>query len=140
MSDLSTVLIAKTILFLKLFKLPKSRWSAIKDKVVNVPINDNDILKSISSLNSLPRKPCDAGLIPVQLKRKIEYKNVVTEAFVNPDQLIAAVNKLKEMGHPGYVDMEVNENYTLSPSDFGAVTEDASGDSVMAENVDSGAK
>ena len=55
LSDLSTVLIARTILFVKIFKLPKSRWPAIVDKVVNVPITDNDIIDNLSSLTSLPR-------------------------------------------------------------------------------------
>ena len=34
---------AKNILFMKIVQLPKSRMSAIKDKVINVPLTDTDL-------------------------------------------------------------------------------------------------
>ena len=47
LSELEAQLVSKNILFFKLFKLPKSRWSAVTDKIINVPINDGDILKTL---------------------------------------------------------------------------------------------
>lgn len=103
---------SKNIIFIKIFKLPKSRWSALKDKIVNVPVVDDDILKTLSELGTLPRLPGQAGLIPVQLKRKISYKGAVQEACIDPQRLIAAAVKLKELEHPGYTMINLKtENY-----------------------------
>ena len=81
----------------------------MKDRTVNVPILDDDILRTLNTVKSLPRKPDDAGLIPIQLKRKLEYKNKVVESYVRPDMLHSAVRKLKELGHPGYKDICLNQ-------------------------------
>ena len=64
-------MIAKNILFMKIFKLPRSRMSAIKDRTVCVPIDDTTIE---NTLHSLPRTPNEAGLLPVKLKRKKSFK------------------------------------------------------------------
>ncbi len=67
LTELEGALIAKNILFQKIFQLPKSRWTALKDRVINVPINEDSIM---NTLEQLPRTPKDAGLIGVALKRK----------------------------------------------------------------------
>ena len=59
------------IIFQKVFQLPKSRWSATKDKLINIPVSPNDVMNTITSL---PRTPSEAGLVEVKLKRKLEYK------------------------------------------------------------------
>ena len=41
LTELEAALIAKNIIFQKIFQLPKSRWTALKDKVVNVPIKED---------------------------------------------------------------------------------------------------
>ena len=71
LTELEGVLIAKLIPFQKIYQLPKSRWTALKDRIINVPINDEDIVKTV---NLLPRTPKEAELIGVSLKRKLEYK------------------------------------------------------------------
>ena len=55
LNDLETCLIAKKILFMKLHHLPRGGMNAVKDKTVNIPILDDDILKSLNSIQSLPR-------------------------------------------------------------------------------------
>ena len=40
LTELEGALIAKNIIFQKIYQLPKSRWTALKDKIVNVPINE----------------------------------------------------------------------------------------------------
>merc|ERR1711954_418601 len=67
LTELEANLIAKRIIFMKIFQLPKSRWTALKDKIINIPIKDDDIVNTITSL---PRTPDEAGLIEVDLKRK----------------------------------------------------------------------
>ena len=43
-------MIAKRTIFMKIFQLPKSRWTALKDKIINqnIPIKDDDILRLAS--------------------------------------------------------------------------------------------
>ena len=53
LSELESVLIAKSILFFKLFKLPKTRWAGMHDKLVNVPINDDDLINTLSNVTKL---------------------------------------------------------------------------------------
>ena len=72
LSELETVLIVRNILFFKLFKLPKTRWAGMRDKLVNAPINDDDLINTLSNVTKLPRVPDKAGLLPAKLKRKVE--------------------------------------------------------------------
>ena len=67
LTELEGALIAKTIIFQKIYQLPKSRWTALKDRLINIPINDDDI---VNTLDQMPRTPRNAGLIGVALKRK----------------------------------------------------------------------
>ena len=59
--------------------------TALKDKIVNIPIKDDDIVNTITSL---PRTPEEAGLIEVDLKRKVEYKNSHVKQLINPKKTI----------------------------------------------------
>ena len=81
LTELEGNLIAKRIVFMKIFQLPKSRWTALKDKVINIPVNEDDIVNTITSL---PRTPNEAGLIEVDLNRKVEYKNSRIKRLINP--------------------------------------------------------
>ncbi len=116
MNELENTLIAKNIVFLKLFCLPVSRWSAVTDKVVNVPVTDNDLEKTLRSISALPRSFSDAGIIPIKLKRKLSYKNAVSEAYVNADKLKKALHYLKKQGHPEYqtISIDTKINYDMN--------------------------
>ena len=83
LTELEANLIAKRIVFMKIFQLPKSRWTALKDKIINVPVQEDDIVNTITSL---PRTPNEAGLIEVDLKRKVEYKNSHIKQLINPEK------------------------------------------------------
>ena len=63
LTELEASMIAKTLFFMKIFKLPRSAMSAVKDRCVCVPIDESTINKT---LNMLPRTPNEAGLIPVK--------------------------------------------------------------------------
>ena len=62
LSDLENNLVAKNIIFQKVHKKPKSRMAGTHDRMVNIPIADKDILKTITSL---PRTPTEFRIITV---------------------------------------------------------------------------
>ena len=92
---------------MKIFKKPKSRMAAIKDRCVCVPIDDQTITET---LNQLPRTPSEACIVPVKLKRRKEYKNVHLSEYVDVYKMHRALETLKKFGHPEYQFYE--------PSDF----------------------
>ena len=47
LTELEASMIAKRIIFMKIFLLPTSRWTAMKDKAVNVPIPESALLNTI---------------------------------------------------------------------------------------------
>ena len=65
LSELENNLIARKILFQKIFQLPKLRIAAVKGKLVSILIHENDVLQT---LEVLPRTLSEAGLIEVKLK------------------------------------------------------------------------
>ena len=99
LTELEGNLIAKNILFMKIFQLPRSRWSALKDKIVNVPVNNEDIVNTVTKL---PRTPNEAGLIEVSLKRKLEYKNPHAQQLIDPRKCFKMLELLKKSGNPHY--------------------------------------
>ena len=61
--ELKGNIIAKSILFAKIHQLPKSRWTVLTDKIINIPINDSDIANTIE----LPRMTKEAQFIGYQM-------------------------------------------------------------------------
>lgn len=108
LKDLEQQLIARSLLFLKIQKLPKTRMKANVDNVINVPIECQDISHNISKL---PRNPDDAQIVAVQLKRRLEYKNSHLQEFIRPDVLKEALKTLKRLGNEFYQDIEFNEDF-----------------------------
>ena len=84
LSEIENNLIAQNIVFQKIFLLPKSRMSAVKDRLVNVPVGPEDIANTIKNI---PRTPKEAGLIQVKLKRKLEYTNFHKHEYIDPRQI-----------------------------------------------------
>ena len=99
LTELENCMIALNLIFQKVFRLPKSRWLAMKDRTINIPIYETDVLKTIEFL---PRTPSAAGIIPVNLKRKIGYKNSHVTQFVSVPKLIKALETLKSLGNKYY--------------------------------------
>ena len=99
LTELEGSLIAKNLIFLKIFQLPKSRWTALTDKIVNVPITNEDINNTVELL---PRTPKEAGLIGVTLKRKLEYKNTHKQQLVDPKKIVKMLELLKTSKNPYY--------------------------------------
>ena len=107
LSEVSVMLIAKNAIFQKIYLLPKSRWSAVKDKLINVPIPEDVVQETI---NSLPKLPTKAGLTAVKFKRKKEYKSAHKQEYIDPKKILRALKIFKEK-HPEYKDIEIIENF-----------------------------
>jgi hypothetical protein len=101
LKDLEQQLIARSLIFMKVKKL-RFGMKAMTDMVISVPIEEDDISKTISAF---PRHPDDAKVVAVQLKRKVLWKNTHLQEFIRPAKCIAAVEKLKELGNPFYQDV-----------------------------------
>ena len=68
LSELESNLIAKTILFQKIHLLPRSRMSACKDQLINIPISSEDV---INTLERLPRTPNERRSSRGEIKKEI---------------------------------------------------------------------
>jgi hypothetical protein len=99
LTELENNLIAQNINFQKIVLLQKSRWAAGKGRMVSVPVGPQDIMNAVKTL---PRLPCEAGLIPIKLKRKKEYKGHEKSELIRPEKLFQALRYLREKGHPYY--------------------------------------
>ena len=82
LTDLEQQLIARTLLFLKIKKLPKTRMKSNFAKIVIVPLESEDVQNTVAQL---PRHPDDAQIIAVQLKKKLEYKNSHLSQYIRPN-------------------------------------------------------
>ena len=92
LSELENNLIALNIVFQKIHILPKSRWSGTHDRLVNIPIGEQDV---VNTLNSLPRTPTEAGIVTVGLKRKLEYKNTHLQQLIDVKKIYEYLHYLK---------------------------------------------
>ena len=99
LTELENCLIALNIIFQKVYQLPKSRWPAMKDRTVNIPIYESDVLKTVQSL---PRTPSEAGIIPINFKRKLSYKQSHKTQYVSVEKILKALETLKNLGNPHY--------------------------------------
>ena len=99
LSELEASMIAKTLFFLKIFKLPRSDMSALKSRCVCIPIGEADIQNTLSLL---PRSPNQAGLVPVKLKRMQKWKHVHLQQYINVEKLLEALTLLRNFGHKYY--------------------------------------
>ena len=99
LTELENNLIARTINFQKMVLLPKSRMAAVKGRMISIPIGPSDIM---STAKQLPRLPSEAGIIPIKLKRKKEYKSHEKSEWVRPEQIFLALRYLAKAKNPYY--------------------------------------
>ena len=107
LTELELNLISKKIIFMKIHRKPKSLMSAIKDRIVCIPIDSGTIEQT---LQKLPRLPKEAGLVPIKLKRKQSYKSSHLQEWVDVEKVHRCLLLLKNFGHPEY--------QFYSPEDF----------------------
>ena len=114
LSELEAVLCSRNIIFVKIHSLPKNWSKGTKDKVVNVPINSDDLRNTFDKITTFPRQPSEGGLlpVPVKFKRKLSYKGNHLARNIDPEKVVGAAQHFKDIGHPLYQDIEINQNYT----------------------------
>ena len=95
LTDFEARLLSKRIPFMKITALPRGKQQGIVGSVINVP-SDVD-----QTCENLPRTPSSAGIIPVKLKRKQEYKSHVFYEHVRPQKVIEGFEWLKN-NNPHY--------------------------------------
>ena len=133
LTDLEATLVAKRILFIKMFNLVKSRWWGYKDHTTMVPVCDDTLLETYNKVSSFPRLPGEAGLVLVRLKRKIQYNNHHVMAYVDPARLRAALQTLKDQRHPSYTAITISNRFSVLASQVDA---DSSGNESDTEDED----
>ena len=114
LTELEGSLIAQNIVFQKIYQLPRSRWTGLKDKIINVPISTVAINNTLALL---PRTPAQAGLIGISLKRRKEMKNTHKQQLINPDKIFRMLQKLKESGSPYHQNLMTPANYRILCND-----------------------
>ena len=107
LNEVEQQLIARGLFFHKFKQLPISRIKAHFDNVINVLIECRDISENVLKL---PRNPDKAHLVPVQLKRRLEYKSTHLEQFIRPQLCLDALKYLKE-NNKFYEEIEIEENF-----------------------------
>ena len=107
-SYLEEALIAKVLLFIKIFSLKSSLMPAIKDKCVVIPLNTHDV---INTVESLPRLPSESGIIDIQWKRRVGQKNAHLQAKVDPNRIFNALQFLQSCGNQFYLNTQSREEY-----------------------------
>ena len=113
LNKFDNMLIARIILFMFISQLPMSRMEALKGKVTLVPIQGEDVVKTVAAGDALPRTPTEAGLVTYELRKKQEYRQTVGRPqLVNPKSLVEALKVLKESGNPYFqLDIEGVDQY-----------------------------
>jgi hypothetical protein len=107
-SYLEEALIARVLLFIKIYSLKSSLMPAMKDKCIVIPLDEKDVQ---DTLDSLPRLPSQSGIIDIQWKRRVGQKNAHLQAKVDPTRLFNALQFLKDCGNPHYTSTQTREEY-----------------------------
>ena len=107
-SYLEEALIARVLLFIKIFTLKTSLMPAMKDRCVVIPLEKKDIEDTVKSL---PRLPSESGIIDIQWKRRVGQKNAHLQSKVDPTKIFNALQFLKDSGNPHYTNTQSREEF-----------------------------
>ena len=108
LTQLENSLIAMNINFQKIVLLPKSRMAAGKGRMISIPIGPEDVM---NTMKQMPRLPSEAGLVPIKLKRKKEYKSAEKHEKIRPEIIFRALRYLSDAGHPFYQFFDDEKTY-----------------------------
>lgn len=86
---------------MKLLALPRGKPNTIKGSMVNVPVNVTAVASSL---------PKTAAILPLKLKRKLQYKGHVIYQNIRPRKVLDGFAWLKENNHL-YKDIDKNHNW-----------------------------
>ena len=128
LNDLEVQLLAKNLIFMKIFRIPaKSNYLGLKmmkNRIINIPLEDQDIERTF---NILPRNMDESGLAFVNFKTMKKLKKKVLSKWVRIKEIFAALRVLIAE-NPHYADVKINENWN-----FGEYEQDEDG--VEADEV-----
>ena len=88
--------------------MPKNFMPGMTGKMINVPLEQSDISKT---MNVLPRCVDEAAIVALQLKKKQELKSAYAESYIRPAVCLKAVQKLKELQNPHYTNVVIDEKF-----------------------------
>merc|ERR1719209_544453 len=77
-------------------------------RMISIPVGPADIMNTVKQL---PRLPNEAGLVPIKLKRKKEYKSHEKQEEIRPEQIFLALRYLRKAGNPFYQFYDDKETY-----------------------------
>ena len=103
-TNLERQLICRDLVFIKVREVGKTRMSKMNDRVINVPMDDDDIIKTVTNL---PRTEKNSGMVIVGLKRDLALKKFEKLEMISPDKVYSALLHLKE-NHPQYKDINIS--------------------------------
>ena len=107
MNTLEQQLVAKHIMFTKVVSLPQGGQRGVQGPTVCVPAD----IRSTTTV--LPRPKKDIEIIPLKLKRKLEYKGHVDYREIDTRKVQRALKYLVA-NNPLYADVTINENWDES--------------------------
>ena len=106
LNQLESTFISRRIPFMKLLALPRGKQKAVHGCVVNVPVEPAEMTAI------LPRVSSPESMIPVKLKRKLEYRRHTVMQNVRPRLVTDALHLLKfTLNNTFYQDVEINEDW-----------------------------
>ncbi|XP_028408493.1 uncharacterized protein LOC114531049 [Dendronephthya gigantea] len=103
LEKLEQILIAQRIVFEKIIVMPKGQQKKVSGAICNVPVDCDQ------TCNVLPRPPEMSGIIMLKLKRKLEFRGHVYFQAVRPQQVLNALNWLKQ-NNPLYYNIRTDMN------------------------------
>ena len=103
-ANLERQLICRDLVFIKVREVGKTRMSKMNDRVINVPMDDDDIIKTVTNL---PRTEKNSGMVIVGLKRDLTLKKFEKLEMISPDKVYNALLHLKE-NHSQYKDINIS--------------------------------
>ena len=98
-------MLQKKLIFLKVRYLKKTRMPSFVDRVVNVPLDSADLIKTAKKL---PRVADELGTVSVMLKREMGKTTYHKFEKVRPKKINACLKYLKKY-HSEYLDMEISK-------------------------------
>ena len=107
-SYLEEALLARALIFIKIFPLRSSLMPAMKDKCIVIPLEKGDVYNTVESM---PRLPSESGIIDIQWKRRISMKNHHLQAKIVPEKLFRTLDFLKALGNPHYTKTQTMVDY-----------------------------
>ena len=105
LTELEHQLILPNLIFMKIKRLPKTGMRATHDRIISVPLDADDVSRTVSTL---PRHPSEAMIVAVRLKRKLEMNNIHLKEFIRPIDVIRALMILKSLKNPFYEDVNID--------------------------------